>query len=56
MGYSRGTSNYLERTTLSYSTYMLSMTDLVAITVVTLRIDSECSLEKKFIELIYMNP
>ena len=36
------------------STHMKSITYLVAISVETLRIDSECSLEE-FIELIYMN-
>ena len=35
---------------------MMSMTDLVAIGVKTLRIESECSLEKEFTELIRMNP
>ena len=38
--YSRGTSNYLERITLSDPTHMKSMTDLVAIDVEILRIDS----------------
>ena len=56
MGYSRGTSNYLERITLSDRTHMMSIADLVAISVETLRIDSGCSLEKEFIELICMNP
>ena len=54
MRYSRGISNYPERITLSYPIHMMSMADLVAITVETLRIVS--SLEKEFIELIYMNP
>ena len=35
---------------------MMSMVDLVAIGVETLRIDSGCSLEKEFTELICMNP
>ena len=56
MGYLRRTSNYPERITQSNLTHMMSMTDLVAIDVETLRIDSGCSLEKKFIKLIYMNP
>ena len=34
----------------------MSMADLVAIGVETLRIDSWCSLEKEFSELICMNP
>ena len=34
----------------------MSMTDLVAISVETLRIDSGYSLEKEFIKLIRMNP
>ena len=56
MGYSRRTSNYLKRIKLSSPTHMMSMTDLIAIDVETLRIDSECSLEKEFTELIRMNP
>ena len=56
MGYSRGTSNYPERIILSIRTHMMSMVDHVAIDVETLRIDSRCSLEKKFIKLIRMNP
>ena len=56
MGYSRRTSNYLERVILSNPTHMMSMTDFVAIGVEILRIDSGCSLEKEFIELIRMNP
>ena len=56
MGYSRGTSNYLERIKLSDPTHMMSVDDIVAIGVETLRIYSECYLEKEFIELIYMNP
>ena len=56
MGYSRRTSNYSERITLSNPTHMMSMTDLVAISVETLGINSGCSLEKEFTELIRMNP
>ena len=56
MGYSRGISNYLKRTPLFDLTHMMSMIDLVAISVETLMIDSRCSLEKEFIGLIYMNP
>ena len=56
MGYSRRTSNYPERMTLSNPSHMMSTTDLIAISVETLRIDSGCSLEKEFTELILMNP
>ena len=56
MGYSRRTSNYLERITLSNISHMMRMADPIAIGVETLRIDSGCSLEKEFIELICMNP
>ena len=56
MGYSRRTSNYPERITLSNPTHMMNMVDLIAIGVETLRIDSGCSLEKEFTELICMNP
>ena len=35
---------------------MMSMVDPIAIDVETLRIDSGCSLEKEFTELICMNP
>ena len=55
MGYSRGTSNYVERRTLCDPTHMMSMTDHVVIDVEILRIDSGCSLEKEFTEFIYMN-
>ena len=56
MGYSIRTSNYPERIALSYLTHMMSMADPVAIGVETPRIDSGCSLEKEFTELICMNP
>ena len=56
MGYSRRTSNYLERIVLSNPTHMMSMTDPIAIGVETLRIDSGSSLKKEFTELIRMNP
>ena len=56
MGYSRRTSNYLERIALSNPSHMMSMVDPIAISVETLRIDSGCSLEKEFTELICMNP
>ena len=48
MGYSRRTSNYPKRISLSDLTHMMSMDDHVAIGVETLRIDSGCSLEKEF--------
>ena len=35
---------------------MMSMTDVVAITVETPRMDSRCTLEKEFTKLIRMNP
>ena len=56
MGYSRRTSNYPERITLSNPTHMMSMVDPIAIGVETLMIDSGCSSEKEFTELIRMNP
>ena len=56
MGYSRRTLNYPESITLSNPSHMMSMTDPIAIGVETLRIDSECSLEKEFTKLIRMNP
>ena len=56
MGYSRRTLNYPERITLSNLTHMMSMADPIAISAETLRIDSGCSLEKEFTELIRMNP
>ena len=45
MGYSRGTSNYLDRIVLYDPTHMMGMADLVAICVETLRIDSGCSID-----------
>ena len=56
VGYSRRTSNYLERIALSDPSHMMSMADPIAINVETLRMDSGCSLEKEFTELIRMNP
>ena len=56
MRYLRRTSNYSERITLSNPTHMMSMVDPIAISVETLRIDSGCSLEKEFTELIRVNP
>ena len=56
MGYLRGTSNYLKIITIFNHIHVISMVDLVAIGVETLRIKNECSLEKEFTELIRMNP
>ena len=56
MGHSRRTSNNPKRISLSNPTHMMSMADPIAIGVETLRIDSGCSLEKEFTELIRMNP
>ena len=56
MGYSRRTSNDLERIALSDPSHMMSLANPSAIGVETLRIDSGCSLEKEFTELIRMNP
>ena len=56
VGYLRRTSNYLERIALSNPSHMVSMADLIAIGVETLRIDSGCFLENEFTELIHMNP
>ena len=56
MGYSKGISNYPEIIALFDPTHMMSMDDLIAIRVETLRINSGCSLEKEFTELIHMNP
>ena len=56
MGYSRGILNYTGKIALSHPTNMMSMADPVAIGVETLRIDSRCSLEKEFTELIHMYP
>ena len=56
MGYSRRTSNYLERITLSNPTHTMSVADPISIGVETLRIDIRCSMEKEFTELIRMNP
>ena len=55
MGYSRITSNYLKRTVLYDLTYMMTIVDPIAISMETLKIDTLCSLEKDFIELIRMN-
>ena len=49
------TSTYPERIALSNPSHMMSMVDPIAISVETVRIDSGCSLEKEYIELICMN-
>ena len=56
MGYLRRTSNYLEIISLSNPTHTMIIDVPIAIGVETLRIDSGCSLEKEFTELICMNP
>ena len=56
VGYSIGTSNYLERITLSDSTHIINMIDHLAIGVETQKIDIWCSLKKEFTRLIYMYP
>ena len=48
MRYSRQTSNYLKRILPCDLTNMISMTDHVAIGIETLRIDSGCSLDYKY--------
>ena len=45
----------MERIILFDFTHMMSMTNLVAIDIKTLRIDSGCSLEKEYTELICTN-
>ena len=50
MRYLRRISNYLEIITLSNLTHKMSVVDLVAIGVETLRINSGYFLEKEFIE------
>ena len=56
MRYSRTTSNYSKRITLYDVTHMIGMTIHVAIGVETPRLDHGCSLDKEFIDLIYINP
>ena len=50
------TLNYSKRIVLPDPTHNMNMAHPVAIGVETLRIDTGCSLEKKFTELIRMNP
>ena len=54
--YSTRISNYLARITFSDLTHMMSMTDLVALSIEIPRIYIGCSLENFFIELIDINP
>ena len=56
MGYLRRRLNSQERIILSGLTHVTIMVDHVAISVEIHRIDSGCSLEKEFNELICMNP
>ena len=56
MGYSRRISNHPERITLFDPTHMMSMANLVAISVETPMIDTGCFLGKEFTKLIRMNP
>ena len=46
----------MKRITLSDPTHMMSVAHPIAISAESLRIDSECSLEKELIKFIYMNP
>ena len=55
MGYSKRRLSFLERIILFDSIHMMSMTSYLAIGVKILRIDSICSLEKKFTKLICMS-
>ena len=48
--------NYLKRITLYDPTHVMRMADPIAIDVETPMIDSGCSLEKEFTELVRMNP
>ena len=56
MGYSTRISNYPEIIIFSDPTHVMNIIDPVTISVKTPRIDSRYSLEKKFTELIRMNP
>ena len=56
MGYSITTLIYSKIITLSDPTHMMSMGDPIAISVETLRIDSDYSLKEEFTELMRMNP
>ena len=54
MGYLKRTLNYPKILVLSGLTHMRSLSDVVSISVETIRIDSGCYLEKDFTELISM--
>ena len=56
MRYLRRTSNYLEIIALTDPTHMMSMVDLLAIHVETLKIDSGSSLENELNKFIHINP
>ena len=46
----------MKRIALSNPNHMMGMTNVVAISVETLSIDTECSFEKEFTQSIHMNP
>ena len=54
--YLRRTLNYHERITLFVLTHVMTMADHMAIGVEAPKIDSRCSLEREFTELIWVNP
>ena len=56
VGYSRRTLNYREIITLFDLIHLITMVDLVVISVERRNIDCGCSLEKEFTESIHMNP
>ena len=57
MRYSRRALNYLERKNIiSNLIHVMGMTNFIAFSVETLKIDSVCSLDKEFTKLIRMNP
>ena len=56
MKYLKMTPNYSKIIVPYNSTHIMTIADLVAIKVETLRIDSRCFLDKEFIKLIHMNP
>ena len=56
MRYSRRTLNYLEEIIILDLTNIISITDLVVVSVVTSMIYNVCSSVKEFIELVCINP
>ena len=56
MGYLRRTSNYLEEIIIFDLINIMSITDLVVVSVVTSIIYNVCSSKKEFSELVRMNP